>query len=78
MTRPDLSFDVNYISSEVSEATVKTAKNMNKKKAKSRKDILRLIKIGSISNLVVKVYTDASFCNQENQTRFSSSQFHKT
>ena len=71
MTRPDLSFDINRIASEVPKATVKTKKDMNNivRKAKSRKEVLTFTKLGDISELVVKLYTDASYNNQENQIR---------
>ena len=71
MTRPDISFDVNSISSKVKTATVKTGKEMNKiiEKCKSRKDVLRFVPLGRFSDLKVNVYTDASFSNQDKQTR---------
>ena len=71
MTRPDLSFDVNALSSEIANATVSTAKSINKivKKAKHTRNILRFLALGDISTLRVKVYADASFCNQEGRTR---------
>ena len=71
MTRPDISFDVNRLSSEVPRATGSTIKTVNNivSKAKSKKDVIRFCKIGDISELVVKVYTDASFCNQDDKLR---------
>jgi hypothetical protein len=71
MTRPDLAFDINQIASEVPKATVRTIKDMNKiiKKAKGRNQILRFTKLGNFSDLVVKVYTDASYNNQDGKTR---------
>ena len=62
MTRPDLAFEVNRIASEVPVATVKTIKEMNKiiKQAKGRKPVVRFTRLGKFSDLVVKVYTDAS------------------
>ena len=71
MTRPDVSFDVNNISSEIKNATVKTVKEMNKiiSKVKARKDVLRFQPLGKFTDLRVKVYTDASFGNQDSQTR---------
>ena len=71
ITRPDLSFEVNRIAGEVSRATVRTKKDMNKliQKAKSRVETLTFSKLGDIKDLSVKVYTDASFNNQENQIR---------
>ena len=71
MTRPDLAFDVNKIASEVSEATIRTLKDMNKiiKKAKDKEQVIRFTKLGNINDLVVKVYTDASYNNQDEKTR---------
>ena len=71
MTRPDLSVDVNLLSSEVSNGTVKTAKTVNKvlKKAKNVRNSLRFAKLGDLSKLSVKAYADASYGNQDNKTR---------
>ena len=71
MTRPDIAFDVNRIASEVSAATVSTLKDMNKviKKAKGKKQVIRFTKLGKLEDLVVKVYTDASYNNQDERTR---------
>ena len=71
LTRPDLSFDVNVLSSEVSKGTVRTVKNINKtiRKAKDKRNKIRFVKLGPISSLIVKVYSDASFGNQDESTR---------
>ena len=71
MTRPDLGFEINQIASEVPNATVRTVKDMNKiiRKAKGRNQFLRFTKLGNFSDLVVKVYTDASYNNQDGKTR---------
>ena len=71
LTRPDLSFDVNILSSQVTEATVEIAKNINKliRKAKTTRNVLKFTKLGDASKLSVKVYADASFCNQDGKTR---------
>ena len=71
LTRPDLAFDVNILSTEVSKGTVKTIKHINKtiRKAKDRKNKLRFIKLGPLSKLAVKVYSDASFGNRDQSTR---------
>jgi hypothetical protein len=71
MTRPDLSFDVNVLSSEVAKGTIETAKSINRlvKKAKTTRNVLRFLKLGHLSKLRVKVYADASLCNQEERTR---------
>ena len=71
MTRPDLAFDINKISSQVPKATLQTVKEMNiiVKKAKSKNEVLNFTKLGDISDLVVRVYTDASYNNQDGQMR---------
>ena len=71
LTRPDLSFDVNLLSTEVSRGTVRTVKNINKaiRKAKESKTCLRFIKLGKLADLTVKVYADASYGNQDLATR---------
>ena len=50
MTRPDLSFEINNISSSIKNATVKTIKDVNNviSRAKSRKDVLKFIPLGDI------------------------------
>ena len=71
MTRPDLSYDLNVLSGEVSKATVNTAKELNKlvTKAKGSRNVLKFCKLGNIENLVVKVYADASYGNQDDGVR---------
>ena len=71
MTRPDLSYDINVLSGEVSKATVKTAKELNKivTKAKGSRNVLRFAKLGDFDDLIVKVYADASFGNQDDGVR---------
>ena len=72
MTRPDLSYDVNVLSSEVSRATVSTVMELNRliSKAKKHKDnVLKFSKLGKISDLKVKVFADASYGNRDNGTR---------
>ena len=64
ITRPDLSFEVNRLAGEVPRATLKTISDMNKliARAKSRKESsVKFSKLGDISDLNVKVYTDAIF-----------------
>ena len=67
LTRPDISFDVNVLSSQVSQGTVETAKNINKliKKAKTSRNILKFVRLGDASKLTLKIYADASYCNQD-------------
>ena len=77
MTRPDLAFEVNRIASEVPVATVKTLKEMNKiiKQAKGRKPVIRFTRLGKFSDLVVKVYTDASYNNRKDKINRRKSGF---
>ena len=66
ITRPDISFDVNTFSSEVSKGKVKTVKEINRLIGivKEKKKIcLKFVRLGDISKLKVKVYTDASYSN---------------
>ena len=74
MTRPDISFDVNKLSSEVANGTLATMKAVNKaiKKAKHSKNVLKFSKLGDLSDLSVKVYADASFGNQLDKIRSTS------
>ena len=71
ITRPDISFDVNAVSSQVSDSTTKIVKTVNAivKKAKLSKSVLKFVSLGDLSKLCVKVYADASFCNQDGNTR---------
>ena len=66
MTRPDLSFDVNKLASEVPEATVDSVKFMNSviRKAKRSPHVLNFTRLGNLEDMSVKLYTDASFKNQ--------------
>ena len=71
MTRPDLAFDVNRIASEVPKATAGTMKDMNSiiRMAKAKSPVLRFTRLGHFTDLIVKVYTDASYNNQDGKTR---------
>ena len=68
MTRPDLSFEVNILSSEVAQGTIATMKAVNRvvRKAKSCKNFSKL---GDLSEISVKVYADASYGNQSDKIR---------
>ena len=57
LNRPDLSFDVNLLSTEVSKGTVRTVKRINKiiRKAKDGETCLRFVKLGDFSDLCVRV-----------------------
>ena len=74
MTRPDLSYDVNVLSSQVARATVSTACELNRlvTKAKNYTNVLKFTRLGDISELAVKVYADASFGNRDEGTRSTS------
>jgi hypothetical protein len=71
MTRPDISFEVNVLSSEVAKGTISTVKAINRivKKAKSSKNVLRFSRLGDLSDISVRVYADASFGNQADKIR---------
>ena len=71
MTRPDISFEVNSLSSEVTKGTIGTIKQVNKlvRKVKNCRNIIRLTQLGKRSELIVKVYADASFANQPDKVR---------
>ena len=53
ISRPDLSFAVNSLSSKVSSATIETAKEINRviRQAKSKRNILRFSRLGDLSRL---------------------------
>ena len=71
MTRPDISFDVNVLSSEVAKGTIATAKAVNRvvTKAKSSTNVLNFSRLGKLSDISVRVYADASFGNQADKIR---------
>ena len=78
MTRPDLSFDVNILSSEVPKGTVATMRAVNKivKKAKRCQNVLKFTKLGDISEISVKVYADANYGNQLDKVRSTAGKSH--
>ena len=61
MTRPDLSFEVNRLSGNILQATVKDLKDAKLliKKAKAELVELNFTKVGDIKDLEIKIYTDA-------------------
>ena len=71
MTRPDLSFDINYLSTNITNATIKDLKDAQRlvKKAKMDPISLNFTRLGNKDDLRIKIYTDASFNNQENKVR---------
>ena len=71
MTRPDLSFEVNQLSTNISNATIRDLKDARRLVEKAKVDpiALNFTQIGKLENLRLKIYTDASFNNQENKIR---------
>ena len=71
MTRPDLCFEVNRLSTTISHSTVKDLKDAKRlvEKAKTEPISVSFTKLGSKKDLRVKLYCDASFNNQENKLR---------
>jgi hypothetical protein len=71
MTRPDLSFDVNDLSSNIVNATIKELKDAKRlvEKAKLEPVTLNFTKLGSKNDLRIKLYTDASFNNQSGKLK---------
>jgi hypothetical protein len=71
MTRPDLSFEVNSLSSNISQATIKDLKDAGRliDKAKMHPVSLNFTKLGNKDELKIRIFTDASFCNQNNKLR---------
>ena len=71
ITRPDLSFDVNSVSSKIGDGSTSLVKVVNSlvKRAHATRNILRFIRLGDISELTVKVFADASFSNSEDKIR---------
>jgi len=71
MTRPDLSFDINYLSTNITNATIKDLKDAQRLVNKAKLDPISLnfTRLGNKDNLRIKLYTDASFNNQENKVR---------
>ena len=71
MTRPDLSFEVNRLSSNISGATVQELKDAKRliEKAKFEPVTLRFSRLGPKESLRLRLYTDASFNNQSEKLR---------
>ena len=71
MTRPDLSFEVNRLSSNITNASIKDLKDAKKlvQRAKSEPIRLNFTKLGPYQHLKIKLFTDASFSNQDNKLR---------
>ena len=71
MTRPELSFEVNQLSTNISSATIKDLKDARRLVEKAKLDpiALNLTQIGKLQDLTLKLYCDASFNNQEQKVR---------
>ena len=71
MTRPDLSFEVNRLSSCISTATFKELKDAKRlvDRAKCEPIALNFTRLGPIKNLKIRIFCDASFNNQEDKVR---------
>ena len=71
MTRPDLSFEVNKLSGNILNVTIRDIKDAKILIEKAKADPVRLnfTKLGAHENLEIKVYTDASFNNQDDKVR---------
>ena len=71
MTRPDLSFEVNQLYSNIISATIRELKEAKRlvEKAKIEPITLNFTKLGSKDDLRIKLYTDASFNNQEGKLK---------
>ena len=71
MTRPDLSFEVNQPSTNISNATIKDLKDARRLVEKAKLDpiALNFTQIGKLQDLTLKLYCDASFNNQEQKVR---------
>jgi len=71
MTRPDLAFEVNQLSTNIMSAKIKDLKYAKRlvEKAKLEPTILTFTKLGPLKDLRIKLYCDASFNNQDAKLR---------
>ena len=67
MTRPDLSFDVNQLSVNIGNATMKDLKDAKRliEKAKKNPITLNFSHLGPMEDLKIRLFTDASYNNQD-------------
>ena len=71
MTRPDLSFDVNKLSSNIANATIKEVKDAARLAEKAKQDpiTLNFTHLGQKEDLKIRLFCDASFNNQDEKLR---------
>ena len=71
MTRPDLSFEVNFLSSNISTAKIKDLKCAKRLVEKAKQDpvTLSFTRLGPSEKMRLKIYCDVSFNNQEEKIR---------
>ena len=71
MTRPDLAFEVNSLSSHILNATIKELKDAKRliEKAKLEPVTLTFTRLGPREEIRIKLYTDASFNNQDRKLK---------
>ena len=71
MTRPDLSFDVNKLSSNIANATIKEVKDAARLVEKAKQDpiTLNFTHLGPKEDLKIRLFCDASFNNQDEKLR---------
>jgi hypothetical protein len=71
MTRPDLSFEVNQLSSNISTAEIGDLKYAKRLVEKAKREVLTLTftKLGPIEKMRLRIYCDASFNNQDKKIR---------
>ena len=71
MTRPDISFEVNRLSANILNATIKDLKDAKRlvERAKSEPISINFTKIGLKGELKIRIFTDASFNNQDRKLR---------
>ena len=71
MTRPDLSFEVNQLSGNITNATIKDMKDARRlvEKAKANPVTVNFTQVGPQKDLKIRLFTDASFNNQDGKLR---------
>ena len=71
MTRPDLSFEVNRLSSRITNATIRDLKDAKRliEQAKMNPLTMKFTKLGPSKDLKIRIFTDASYNNQDEKLR---------